>query len=118
MAPAERHLVVRDRTLHLDAGPERWSLRPSVDVLFESIAAGHADDAVGCLLTGMGRDGAEGLLAIRRSGGSTLAQDEQSSVVFGMPGEAVRIGAAERVVPLDRIAAELVSLVRAQEPAA
>jgi two-component system chemotaxis response regulator CheB len=107
MAPAERHLVVRGGRLRLTRDPERHSCRPSVDVLFESVAQELGGAAVGCLLTGMGRDGAEGLLAIRRAGGFTIAQDEATSVVFGMPKEAIALGAADRVLPLGSIAAAL-----------
>jgi two-component system chemotaxis response regulator CheB len=73
-------------------------------VLFRSVADVAGGDAVGVLLTGMGDDGAAGLLAIRQAGGSTIVQDEASSAVFGMPGAAQRLGAASQVLPLDRIA--------------
>jgi two-component system chemotaxis response regulator CheB len=81
--------------------------RPSVDVLFESVARIVGPMAVGAILTGMGRDGAEGLLAMRQAGARTFGQDEASSVVYGMPKAAFEIGAVERQAPLDRIAAEL-----------
>jgi two-component system chemotaxis response regulator CheB len=83
--------------------------RPSVDVLFRSVAAEAGANAVGCLLTGMGADGAEGLLAMRQAGAVTYAQDEATSVVFGMPKEAIELGAADHVVPLPRMAAMLLS---------
>lgn len=103
MAPPGRHLIVRDGCLHLSAEPERHYCRPSVDVLFESVARDVGPAAVGCLLSGMGRDGAAGLLAIRQAGGFTIAQDEATSVVYGMPREAALMGAAVRVLPLDEI---------------
>jgi two-component system chemotaxis response regulator CheB len=103
MAPAETHLVVQGGRFRLTRDPERHSCRPSVDVLFESVAAEFGANAAGCLLTGMGRDGAAGLLQIRRAGGLTIAQDEATSVIYGMPREAVLLGAAERVLPLDGI---------------
>jgi len=81
--------------------------RPSVDVLFRSVARLAGDRAVGAILTGMGRDGAQGLLEIRQAGGRTVGQDEASSVVYGMPRAAFEIGAVERQAPLDRMAAEL-----------
>lgn len=104
MAPPERHLVVRRDQLVLTNDPERHSCRPSVDVLFESLSA-VGEQAVGCLLTGMGKDGAAGLLAMRRAGALTIAQDEATSVVFGMPGEAVRLNAAAHVTALADIPA-------------
>jgi two-component system, chemotaxis family, protein-glutamate methylesterase/glutaminase len=111
MAPANRHLVVRNRTLALTLDPERHSCRPSVDALFESVAREFGDSSVAALLTGMGRDGAAGLLEIRRAGGITIAQDEASSVVYGMPREAARIGAAEHVLALSEIGPTLAALV-------
>jgi two-component system chemotaxis response regulator CheB len=85
MAPPDWHLSVRDGRLRLTREAERNSCRPSVDALFESIAREYGRAVTACLLTGMGRDGAAGLLAIRKAGGLTIAQDEASSVVFGMP---------------------------------
>jgi len=91
-------------------GPKVSGHRPSVDVLFGSVAEAAGQRAAGLLLTGMGRDGADGLLAMRRAGARCLAQDEESSVVFGMPKEAWINGAAERLVPLERAAAELMEM--------
>jgi two-component system chemotaxis response regulator CheB len=104
VSPSGMHLRLGpDRRLRL--GSEPASLyRPSADVLFRSVADVAGGDAVGVLLTGMGDDGAAGLLAIRQAGGSTIVQDEASSAVFGMPGAAQRLGAASQVLPLDRIA--------------
>jgi two-component system chemotaxis response regulator CheB len=113
LAPPDVHLELRDRRLRLSDAPERHSCRPSVDVLFESIAREMRAEVVACLLTGMGRDGARGLLAIREAGGLTLAQDEASCVVFGMPREAISLGAAERVLPLADIAGNLLKAVNA-----
>ncbi len=116
MAPAERHLVVRDGCFRLTRDPERHSCRPSVDVLFESMARELGGSSAACLLTGMGRDGAAGLLQIRRAGGLTIAQDEATSIVYGMPREAVQLGAAVRVLPLGEIAPTIAALdVRARE---
>lgn len=112
MAPPGRHLVVERGLLRLDDGPERYSCRPSVDVLFHALARDLGAAALGCLLTGMGRDGAEGLLAMRRAGAATVAQDEASSVVFGMPREAILLGAAERVLPLHEIGPALLEVAR------
>lgn len=112
MAPPGSHLVVRGGRLWLNRDPERHSCRPSVDVLFESVAREMGGRVVGCLLTGMGRDGASGLTAIRRAGGATIAQDESTCVVFGMPREAIALGGAERVLPLPEIGPALVEIVR------
>ncbi len=109
MAPPGRHLVLAGDVLRLTSAPERHSCRPSVDTLFESVAAAAGPSALGCLLTGMGRDGASGLLAIRGSGGSTIAQDEASSVVFGMPREAIQLGAAEQILGVTDIGPALVA---------
>jgi two-component system chemotaxis response regulator CheB len=110
MAPPDRHMVVRGGRLRLTSDPERHSCRPSVDELFESLAREQADQCAACLLTGMGKDGAAGLLALRRAGGITIAQDEATSVVFGMPREAILLDAAQRVLPLGEIAPALGAL--------
>jgi two-component system chemotaxis response regulator CheB len=112
VAPPDSHLVLRQGKLRLTQDPERHSCRPSVDVLFASLAQELGADCAACLLTGMGKDGAEGLLAIRRTGGRTIAQDEATSIVFGMPREAILLGAAEQVLPLERIAPVLGALAR------
>jgi two-component system chemotaxis response regulator CheB len=110
MAAPDRHLVLVGGRLRLSCAPERYSCRPSVDVLFESVAADVKEGAIACLLTGMGKDGAAGLLAVRNAGGFTIAQDEATSVVFGMPQEAIRLNGAERVLPLPEIAPALLAL--------
>jgi two-component system chemotaxis response regulator CheB len=112
MAPPTRHLVVRDNRLYLTDDPERHSCKPSVDTLFESVATQLGDRAIACLLTGMGKDGAAGLLAVRRAGGMTFAQDEATSVVFGMPREAILLSAATEVIPLQAVAPALSALAR------
>lgn len=104
LAPPDRHLRVAGARLVLDDQPPRHSCRPSVDVLFESVAQEVSCGVLACLLTGMGRDGAAGLLAIHRAGGQTLAQDEASSVVYGMPREAALLGAAQKIVSLPQVA--------------
>lgn len=114
LAPATHHLVVQDKYLRYSTAEPRFSCKPSVDVLFESVTETFGDAAALVLLTGMGKDGAAGLLRARRAGAITIAQDEASSVVFGMPGEAVRIGAAERVLPLDEIANAVVAATQAE----
>ncbi len=114
LAPSGFHLLVRaDGRLRLDDGPPLMGFRPSCDALLSSTAEAFGKRAIGVVLTGMGKDGARGLKEIRRRGGHTLAQDEASCVVFGMPREAVELGAAERVLPLEEIAAALVKWVDA-----
>ena len=88
-------------------GPPVHHQRPAVDVLFQSVARQAGRNAVGVLLTGMGADGAKGLLAMREAGAHTIAQDEASCVVFGMPREAIRLGAAEQVVALADVPREI-----------
>ena len=90
-------------------GPPVHHQRPSVDVLFHSVAKQVGPNAVGVILTGMGADGAAGLLAMRQAGARTLAQDEKTCVVFGMPREAIALGAAEQVVPLDAMAGRIIT---------
>jgi len=110
VAPPDRHLVVRQKRLRLTDDPERHHCKPSVDVLFESVAREFGSESVACLLTGMGKDGAAGLLEVRRAGGATIAQDEATCVVFGMPREAILLGAAEQVLPLPGIVPALTAL--------
>jgi two-component system, chemotaxis family, protein-glutamate methylesterase/glutaminase len=104
----ERHLEIRGtgQTLSIRArhGPLVTGHRPSVDVLFHSMATQLGSSAIGILLTGMGQDGAKGLLAMARAGAATIAQDKATSVVYGMPGAAVAMGAAQVVAPIDQIA--------------
>ena len=103
VASGDHHLVVDGAWYHHDPEPSEVIHRPSVDRLFESAAENGLVPGVAVLLTGMGRDGAEGLGRLRAAGWGTIAQDEASSVVWGMPGSAIRAGAAEDVLPLDLI---------------
>jgi two-component system chemotaxis response regulator CheB len=112
LAPPDCHMILRSRRLALTHDPERHSCRPSVDELFESVASGYGAATVACLLTGMGRDGAQGLLALRLAGALTIAQDEATSIVYGMPREAVSMGAALHVLPLGDVAKTLVTACR------
>ena len=111
IAPGNRHMSVQRRnttyTVSVFDGPPVSRHRPSVDVLFRSAAQAAGPNATGALLTGMGDDGATGLLEMRQMGALTIAQDEATSVVFGMPKEAIARGAAELILPLERVAAAL-----------
>jgi two-component system chemotaxis response regulator CheB len=113
IAPGDYHMVLR-RTgdqgyaVSLKQGPKIQFCRPSVDVLFESAAPLAGRRAVAGLLTGMGADGAEGLLKLRQAGARTFAQDQKTCVVYGMPRVAVELGAAEAILPLDKIAEHIV----------
>ena len=119
IAPGDRHLLlVRDGARYvcrLDDGLPVNRHKPSVDVLFRSVAQSAGRNAIGALLTGMGKDGARGLREMLDSGSRTIAQDEATSVVWGMPGEAVALGAAQHVVPLDAVAARIRQLAEAMD---
>ena len=112
IAGAADHLVLKNsRRLGYTAHPRNQFYRPSVDVFFKSIAQHWREDAIGVLLTGMGRDGAAGLKALRDAGYHTIAQDAATSAVFGMPKAAATLGAAVEILPLHRIAAALIQHV-------
>jgi two-component system chemotaxis response regulator CheB len=117
VAPGDRHLLVRRDGARYVAevkdGPRVNRHKPSVDVMFRSVARVAGANAVGVLLTGMGADGAQGLLALREAGAPTIAQDEATCVVYGMPKAAVELGAAEKLLPIDRIAAEVLRCAEA-----
>jgi two-component system chemotaxis response regulator CheB len=114
IAPGARHLLLHrsGARYHVTVkdGPLVSRHRPSVDVLFRSAAATAGANAIGIIMTGMGDDGAKGLLEMRNAGAATVAQDEQSCVVFGMPKEAIALGAVQKVVPLDDIAMQIMRL--------
>jgi len=121
IAPGDFHMLLRKSGgryfVNVKTGPRVCYQRPAADVLFFSVAEAAGANAVGALLTGMGSDGAQGLLKMRQAGARTIAQDEASCVVFGMPREAIQLGAAGQVLPLDRIASALLSS-RAASPQA
>lgn len=116
IAPGDRHLIVERSGARyycrLNDGPPVNRHKPSVDVLFRSVAQSVGPNAIGVILTGMGDDGARGLLEMKEAGSPTLVQDEASSVVWGMPGEAVKLGAAENQYSLDKIPGKLITLSR------
>ncbi|WP_307720055.1 CheB methylesterase domain-containing protein [Paenibacillus koleovorans] len=115
IAPGDQHMrLLQGRAgyeVECGAGVKVGGHRPSIDVLFDSVATVAGKASIGVLLTGMGADGAKGLLAMRRAGARTLGQDEASSVVYGMPKVAFELGAVERQVPLERMAAALIGLL-------
>lgn len=111
IAPGSHHMMVeRDGARYvcrLNDGPPVNRHRPAVDVMFRSVAQNVGPNATGVILTGMGNDGAAGLLEMKQAGATTFAQDEKTSVVWGMPGEAVKLGAADNILPLDKIPREI-----------
>jgi two-component system chemotaxis response regulator CheB len=113
VAPGNFHMLLRSLGgryfVHVKTGPRVCYQRPSVDVLFSSVAETAGSNATAALLTGMGADGAQGLLNLKHAGAHTIVQDEASCVVFGMPREAIELGAAGAVLPLDRIATALIA---------
>lgn len=107
IAPGNYHMLLRSqgtvRTLKITSGPKVCSQRPAVDPLFMSVAEQVGRNCIAVLLTGMGKDGAQGLLKIKEAGGHTIAQDEESSIVWGMPKAAIDLGAADSILPLQKI---------------
>ena len=114
VAPAERHLVLKAGLMRLQSDPPVSYQRPSGTVLFESLAPELGPRALGLLLTGMGDDGARGLLAMRAAGAYTLAEDESTAVVYGMPGEAAKLGAVSELLPLSELAPRILQLLSSQ----
>jgi two-component system chemotaxis response regulator CheB len=117
IAPGNKHMLLKRSgaryCVAVKEGPRVNRHRPSVDVMFRSVAQTAGRNAVGAILTGMGGDGAQGLLDMRRAGARTFAQDEATCVVFGMPKVAIEVGAAEKVVPLPSMAPEILRAVEA-----
>lgn len=121
IAPGHSHLMIRAAptigySTALNAGEPVNRHRPSVDVLFRSAANVVGRNCIGVILTGMGRDGANGMLELRQSGAYNIAQDEASCVVFGMPKEAIANGSTHEVLPLTAIASRLVALAKQRQP--
>lgn len=112
LAGTNDHLILgQDRTLHYTDNPRDYPYRPSVNAFFESLKNHWPRKDLAILLTGMGRDGAEGLSALRKAGWHTIVQDEKSSVVYGMPAAAVELGAAVEILPLDKIAEAILKII-------
>ncbi len=118
LAPGDSHLEMTGTTLprcRLSDSPKVNGHRPSVDVMFRSVARTVHGRAIGVILTGMGRDGADGLLALRNAGAETIGQDESSCVVYGMPKVAHEIGAVARQLPLEQIGERLIRMSNAHQ---
>jgi two-component system chemotaxis response regulator CheB len=115
LAPGNLHMLLKRSGsryfVEVKDGPLVHHQRPAVDVLFRSVARTAGANAVGILLTGMGADGAKGLLEMKEAGAATIAQDERSCIVFGMPKEAIKLGAADKIVPLDGICRTALKMV-------
>jgi len=117
IAPPDRHLLVNpDGSLSLSRAELVHFLRPSADLLFESVAASFKDRAIAVIMTGTGSDGSSGLRAIKKMGGTVIAQDEGTSEFFGMPGAAIQTGLVDFILPLGDLAAGLTTLVRGDAP--
>jgi two-component system chemotaxis response regulator CheB len=120
VAPGNLHMLLRklgdSYRVEVKDGPAVCYQRPSVDVLFHSVAEAAGANAVGVILTGMGSDGAKGMLKMKEAGAATIAQDEASCIVFGMPREAIRLGAADRVVPLAGIPNAIAAALQSSGP--
>jgi two-component system chemotaxis response regulator CheB len=115
LAPGNFHMILRRSGgryyVEVKTGPMVHHQRPAVDVLFKSTAKYAGANAIGVILTGMGADGAEGLLEMKNAGAGTIAQDEKSCVVFGMPKEAIKLGGVDKIVSIDQIASEIIKMV-------
>ncbi|MDM7996898.1 MAG: chemotaxis response regulator protein-glutamate methylesterase [Acidobacteriota bacterium] len=115
IAPGDKHMVLVKNgaryQVRIKDGPRVHFQRPSVDVLFQSVAVNSGQNAIGVILTGMGADGAKGMLAMHQQGAHTIAQDEKSCVIFGMPKEAIEMGGVDEVLPLSKITAAILNRV-------
>ena len=115
LAPGDKHLTVvrsgADYRIALNDGPRVSGHKPSVDVMFESVAEAAASNALAVILTGMGKDGAMGIRCIAGQGGFTMAQDEATSLIFGMPHEAIKTGCVKQIVPLEEVSQRLIDVL-------
>jgi len=114
VAPTDRHLVINNRGIAFDDGEPVNNQKPAADLLFKSAAEVYGDSLISVVLTGMGADGAEGTRIVKQAGGITIAQDESSSMIYGMPLAAVETGCVDMVLPLSDIASKLLSLTRGE----
>ena len=113
IAPGDKHMVLTKNgaryQVRIKEGPRVHFQRPSVDVLFQSVAVNSGQNAIGVILTGMGADGAKGMLAMHTNGAHTIAQDEKSCIIFGMPKEAIELGGVSEIMPLSKIAGAILA---------
>jgi two-component system chemotaxis response regulator CheB len=119
VAPGDKHMILSKNgaryQVRIKEGPRVHFQRPSVDVLFQSVAKNSGQNAIGVILTGMGADGAKGLLAMHQSGAHTIAQDEKSCVIFGMPKEAIGLGGVDEILPLSHIGRAILNRVSSSQ---
>jgi two-component system chemotaxis response regulator CheB len=112
IAPGNKHMIINGKTVHLTNGAKVNFTRPSIDVLMESVAKYYGPNVIGILMTGMGQDGANGMKIIKESHGRTIAQDESSCTVYGMPKAAMDLKIVDKVVPLNNIAKEIIGILK------
>ena len=116
IAPGNFHMLLRRSGaryfVNIKDGPLVHHQRPAVDVLFNSVAQYAGANAIGIIMTGMGADGAKGMLMMKEAGAKTIAQDEASCVVFGMPKEAIKLGAVDRIIAVNLIPQEIIRLIQ------
>ncbi|KGK86042.1 chemotaxis response regulator protein-glutamate methylesterase [Clostridium sp. HMP27] len=113
IAPGGFHMEVgKDKKIHLNKEPTVWGVRPAVDKLFKSAAAVYKERLMSVVLTGMGRDGAEGTIEVKKNGGITISEDQSTSVIYGMPKAAYETGMVDMVLTLDKVASEIVKIVK------
>jgi Chemotaxis response regulator containing a CheY-like receiver domain and a methylesterase domain len=117
LAPGGVHMLIakseKGPVIRLDTGPAVWGVRPAADPLFKSVASVFGKNTIGVILTGMGRDGAQGLKVLRAAGGIAVVQDESSSLIYGMPQAALNAGGADHIVGVTEIAGTIVKIVAA-----
>jgi two-component system, chemotaxis family, protein-glutamate methylesterase/glutaminase len=119
LAPGDRHMILSKNgaryQVRVKEGPRVHFQRPSVDVLFQSVAKSSGQNAIGVILTGMGSDGAKGMLAMHETGAHTIAQDEKSCIIFGMPKEAIVLGGVDQILPLSQIARAILNRISSSQ---
>lgn len=115
LAPGDYHMTIKQNNIVLDQSPKILGVRPAVDYLFESVASSYGSSLVGVILTGMGHDGCQGMSKIKKYGGFTLAQDRETSVVYGMPGSAIKKGVVDEVASLTELSDKINWMIRMRQ---